>query len=161
MQDEIWVISCFSSFWTVINTIKKAEQWGFPTPLLSRPISKAVAEMPSAAFVDLGLRSPCSVLSNRKAEQIKHKLSLEGWRRGRQGRALPQPLCPLCSLHFHVSCVKLGAGKPQQCQLSYLKPSTCNSGHHCAAKPWAGLSGVLQPDQSAIPATDPSDHTEI
>lgn len=82
LRDEIWAISCFSSFWTVINTIKKAEQWGFPTPLLSRPISKAVAEMPSAAFVDPGLRSPCSLLSNRKAEQIKHKLSLEAWRRG-------------------------------------------------------------------------------
>lgn len=108
LRDEIWAISCFSSFWTVINTIKKAEQWGFPTPLLSRPISKAVAEMPSAAFVDPGLRSPCSLLSNRKAEQIKHKLSLEGWRRGIQGRALPQPLCPLCSLHCHVPCVKPG-----------------------------------------------------
>lgn len=140
LRDEIWTISCFSSFWTVINTIKKAEQWGFPTPLLSRPISKAVAEMPSAAFVDPGLRSPCSLLSNRKAEQIKLKLSMEGWRRGRQGRAMPQPMCPLCSLYSQVPRVKLGeAEKPQQCQLSCLKPCTCLSRHHCEAKPRAGL----------------------
>jgi len=56
MKSEQFLASLLSGQY--INTIKKAEQWGFPTPLLSRPISKAVAEMPKAAFVDPGLRSP-------------------------------------------------------------------------------------------------------
>lgn len=32
-----------------------------------------------------------AILSNCKAEQIKNKLSLEGWRRGETGGVLPEP----------------------------------------------------------------------
>jgi len=56
MKSEQFLASLLSGQY--INTIKKAEQWGFPTPLFARPVSKAVAEMPSAAFVAPGLRSP-------------------------------------------------------------------------------------------------------
>lgn len=55
MKSEQFLASLLSGQY--INTIKQAEQWGFPTPFLSRPISKAVAEIPSDAFVHPGLRS--------------------------------------------------------------------------------------------------------
>lgn len=103
MKSEQFLASLLSGQY--INTIKQAEQWGFPTPFLSRPVSKAVAEMPVMPLfiLDSGFFH-VALLSNRRAEQIKNKLSVEGCKRRGDRRSAAQAYTQR-PLHSHYSQV--------------------------------------------------------